>query len=90
MTDPRPEIPACINCAHHYGGFGVYADFCTLHRHEKTSYTRGAVASYPVICESAREDEKMCGPSAKDYVHRGPEPSPTLIERLKLFLKMFA
>jgi hypothetical protein len=88
MTDETREIPACINCAHHFNG--AYVDFCTLHRYETTSYTRGTITSHPVICEFARESKEMCGPLAKDYVHRGPEPKPTLIEKIKLFFKIFA
>lgn len=81
------ELSACINCAHHFSG--AYVEFCTLHRYEKISYTRGTVTSHPVICEFARENEKMCGPLAKDYVHRGPEPKPSTWQSIKDFFRMF-
>lgn len=81
------ELKACVNCAHHF--HALYADFCDLHRYETVSYTRGEVASNAYICEFAREDSSLCGPEARDYVHRGPEPKLSSWEHFKAFLKSF-
>lgn len=87
MTNQMRELPACVNCTHHFSG--AYVDFCTLHRYETTSYTRGTVTSHPMICEFARESKDLCGPEAKDYVHRGPELTPGPFQVLKDFFRMF-
>ncbi len=81
------ELKACVNCEHHF--HALYADFCDLHRYETVSYTRGEVASNAYICEFAREDEDLCGPDAKDYVHRGPEPKPSSWATFKSIVKSF-
>lgn len=79
------ELKACVNCEHHF--HALYADFCSLHRYDTVSYAKGTVTSHPYICQYAREDKDLCGPDAKDYVHRGPEPEMSLLDTIKDFFK---
>ncbi len=85
MTNDTAELKACVNCAHHFSS--SMFDYCSLHRIENVCYTQGTVTSSPRICEFARERESLCGPEAKDYVHRGPEPQQPLPDVFKDFLK---
>lgn len=80
------ELKACVNCIHHVSS--SFFDYCTLHRIETVCYTQGTRSSHPRICEFAREDKDLCGPDAKDYVHRGPEPEMSFRDTIKDFFKL--
>jgi hypothetical protein len=84
MTEAT-ELKACVNCENHFESYGI--DYCALHRLTEVNYVKGIVIKSPFICAHAREQDSLCGPNAKDYVHRGPEPSPSLWVSFKESIK---
>ncbi len=64
-------IPACRNCKH-YHNTNVYdevftIDTCKFYGWEKVNYITGEVKQIYMLCGEARDSEKYCGHTGKNF-----------------------